>query len=164
MNDNVAKLLNALLQEEESLQFDQFTNEMALELGLKMIELSQDEGKYISIDITRNGQQLFHYALQGTSKNNDEWIKGKNRVVDWFGHSSYYMGVYYKSLQTTIADKDLLDPSLFAPLGGAFPIQIKEVGVVGTITVSGLSEEEDHQFVVRVLSDYLSLVRNSYSY
>ena len=39
--------------------------------------------------------------------------------------------------------------------GGAFPITIKNVGVVGTITISGLLDNEDHDLVVWGIEDYL---------
>lgn len=157
MEDQYQQLLSQLLKEEDVLQFSAFTNETALELGLKLVEAARSAAKGVTIDICRNGQQLFHYALEGTSADNDEWIKRKNRVVNRFGHSSYYMGISYKAKNTTIQDSSLLDPREYAAHGGAFPIIIKEVGVVGTITVSGLPQQEDHQLVVRVLADYLGV-------
>lgn len=157
MEDQYQQLLSQLLKEEDVLQFSAFTNEMALELGLKLAEAARSAAKGVTVDICRNGQQLFHYALAGTSADNDEWIKRKNRVVNRFGHSSYYMGISYKAKNTTIQDSSLVDPREYAAHGGAFPIIIKEVGVVGTITVSGLPQQEDHQLVVRVLADYLGV-------
>jgi uncharacterized protein (UPF0303 family) len=44
-----------------------------------------------------------------------------------------------------------------APHGGAFPIIIRGVGVVGTITVSGLPQAEDHAFVVRMIAEHLGV-------
>ena len=44
----------------------------------------------------------------------------------------------------------------YAAHGGSFPIILKGSGVVGTITVSGLAQEEDHLLVVNTLRDYLS--------
>jgi uncharacterized protein (UPF0303 family) len=68
------------------------------------------------------------------------------------------MGLYYKSQDTTIEEKSLLDPREYAPHGGAFPITIRGVGVVGTVTVSGLPQEEDHKLVVRVLGEFCDAV------
>jgi uncharacterized protein (UPF0303 family) len=155
--ENYQELLRALLHQEEALQFSQFTNDIAFEVGNRLVEAARRNQKAITVDICRNGQQLFHCALAGTSADNDEWIKRKNRVVNRFGHSSYYMGTLYRSKNTTIQDSALLDPREFAPHGGAFPIIIKNVGVVGTITVSGLPQQEDHQLVVQVLADYLGV-------
>src|SRR3954471_8904590 len=138
MTENPQRLLVKLHRQEEVLQFSEFTNETALALGLALVETARSENKAVTIDVCRNGQQLFHYALPGTSPDNDEWIKRKNRVVNRYGHSSYYMGIYYKSRGTTLHERAFLDPAEYAAHGGSFPIIIKNVGVVGTITVSGL--------------------------
>jgi uncharacterized protein (UPF0303 family) len=151
------QLLSTLLKQEEVLRLTEFTNDIAFELGLRLVEAARKEGKGITIDIRRNGQQLFHSALPGTSADNDAWIVRKNRVVDRFGHSSYYMGRYYASNDSTLEKSALLPESEYAAHGGAFPIIIKNVGVVGTITVSGLPQREDHEFVVRVLAGFLGV-------
>lgn len=153
----IKDLLENMIVEENTIQFSIFTNKTAWQLGTKLQETASRENKSITIDICRNGQQLFHYALPGTSADNDEWIIRKNRVVNRFGHSSYYMENYYQSLETTITEKSLLEERDYAPRGGSFPIIIKDVGVVGTITVSGLPQKEDHEFVVRVLKDFLEI-------
>jgi len=40
--------------------------------------------------------------------------------------------------------------------GGAFPVIVRDVGVVGAVTVSGLPQEEDHRLVVQVLRKFLA--------
>ncbi len=154
MDEDLQTLLKKLLEQEEKFQFTEFTNETALKIGLMLVEAGRKKGQGLTIDIYRNGQQLFHYALPGTTPDNDEWIKRKNRVVNRFNHSSFYLGIYYKSQNTTLAEKSGLSPLEYAAHGGAFPIIIQNVGVVGTITVSGLPQEEDHNLVVSVLSDF----------
>ena len=84
---------------------------------------------------------------------NDAWIERKNRVVRRFGHSSFYMGV---SSEGRFNEQFLLDEREYAAHGGAFPVIVRGVGVVGTVTVSGLPQEEDHRLVVSVLRDFLA--------
>jgi len=155
--DDTMQLLRQLLRQEELLQFTTFSNDDALQLGLRMLEEARLQGYGITIDICRNGQQLFHAALPGTALDNDEWIKRKNRVVNRFGHSSFYMGRHYASKNSTIEESALLDPAEYAAHGGAFPIIVRGVGPIGTITVSGLPQRDDHEFVVRMIAEYLGV-------
>ena len=155
--EDYTTLLAGLLRQEERLQFTEFTNDTAFAVGMRLVETARREGKGVTVDVCRNGQQLFHCALAGTSADNDAWIQRKNRVVNRFGHSSYYMGTYYRSKNSSIQESALLDPTEYAPHGGAFPVIVRGVGVVGTITVSGLPQQEDHALVVRVLAEHLGV-------
>ena len=49
----------------------------------------------------------------------------------------------------------MISSSEYAAHGGEFPLIIQDVGVVGTITVSGLPQEEDHELVVTTLKKFL---------
>ena len=156
MNVDQAAMTETADQEKE-LQFAEFSNEDAWEIGSLMVEAAKTRSLAITIDICRSNQQLFHYAMPGSNPDNDEWIKRKNRLVGRFFHSSFYMGCYYRNLNTTIEKNSILSESEFAPHGGAFPLTIKGVGIVGTFTVSGLAQKEDHDFVVSALRQYFSL-------
>ena len=142
-----------LLAQEEELQFTSFSNDDAWALGNALVAAAREEGFAVTIDIARGEQRLFHSALEGTAADNDEWIERKNRVVRRFGHSSYYMGV---TEGDAFASNYLLDEREFAAHGGAFPVRVRGAGVVGTVTVSGLPQEEDHRLVVSVLRDFLA--------
>ncbi len=148
-------LVQELLRQEIDLQCTRFTNEMAMDLGLALRDEARTRGKAVTIDISRHGQQLFHYAMAGTSADNDAWIRRKNNVVNRFGHSSFYVGTTLKRAGQTIEEKYLLDGHEYAAHGGAFPLIIREVGVVGTVTVSGLPQQEDHEVVVTTLRRFL---------
>ena len=151
------ELLPILLEQESELQFTEFSNETALELGLALLERARKIRKAVTIDISRCGQQLFHYAMNGTSADNDAWVKRKNNVVQRFGHSSYYLGSLLKNAGQSIEQKYLLPESEYAAHGGSFPLIIRNVGVVGTITVSGLPQAEDHELVVTTLRAFLAI-------
>jgi uncharacterized protein (UPF0303 family) len=157
MTSEYTELLNELLQQEEEIQFSSFDNDMAFAVGLALLEAAKSKDKGVTIDIARNGQQLFHFAMQGTYRDNDVWVQRKNNVVNRFGHSSFYMGISLKSKDQTIEEKYLISSSEFAAHGGAFPLIIRGVGVVGTVTVSGLPQEEDHELVVTTLKKFLAV-------
>jgi uncharacterized protein (UPF0303 family) len=149
-------LLKELRQQEEEIQFAHFTNDTALDVGMALLQEARKRGKPVAIDITRSGQRLFHFAMSGTAIDNGEWIRRKNNVVNRFGHSSYYMGISLKDAGQTMEEKYLISSSEYAAHGGAFPLIIREVGVVGTVTVSGLPQQEDHELVVTILRQFLA--------
>lgn len=149
-------ILKQLLQEEQELQFTGFNEVTAWKIGSQLVENATRSGLGVTIDITRGNHQLFHASLQGTSADNDEWIKRKVRMVNRFGHSSFYMGQLLKSKGKRIEEAYLLSESDYAPHGGCFPIIVKGTGMVGTITVSGLPQEEDHKLVVQNIRDFLA--------
>ena len=149
-------LLKQLLQEEQELQFTRFNETTAWQLGTQMVEHAMHENLPITIDITRGQHQLFHASMPGTSADNDEWVKRKVRLVNRFGHSSFYMGQLLKCKGKSIEQNYLIPESEFAAHGGCFPIIVKETGMVGTITVSGLPQEEDHKLVVESIRAFIA--------
>jgi len=133
-------ILKQLLQEEQELQFTKFNESTAWHIGSQLVEQSISKKLPVTIDITRGGHQLFHASLRGTSADNDEWIKRKVRLVYRFGHSSFYIGQLLKSKGKRLEEAYLISESDYAPHGGCFPIIIRDTGVIGTITVSGLAQ------------------------
>ena len=149
-------LLAELLDQEERLQLARFDNEDAFRLGTMLVERARAERLGITVDLTRVHQQLFHVALPGTSLDNDHWIRRKTAVVYRFHHSSFYMGVSCRAKGVDLAERFSVDPAEFAAHGGSFPIRVRGTGLVGTVTVSGLPQEEDHRLVVTTLERFLA--------
>jgi uncharacterized protein (UPF0303 family) len=56
-----------------------------------------------------------------------------------------------------LQEKSGLELKDFAAHGGGFPILLEGTGCIGTITVSGLPQREDHALVIGVLQEYLGL-------
>jgi uncharacterized protein (UPF0303 family) len=149
------EIMERLLQEEQQLQFTAFNEDTAWQIGSWLVEYAIQNDLPITIDIRRGEQQLFHASRPGASADNDEWIKRKVRLVNRFGHSSFYLGQLLQSEGKRIEEKFLLPESEFAPHGGCFPIIVKGTGMVGTLTVSGLAQADDHKLVVSAISHYL---------
>ncbi|WP_329100830.1 heme-degrading domain-containing protein [Micromonospora sp. NBC_01699] len=148
-------MLPELQEQEERLQFDRFDHEDAWDLGNHLVGLARERGHPVTVDIRRGDHQLFHYALPGTSADNDDWIERKIRVVRRFGHSSYLVGQTYRDRGTTFDQQPHLDPARYAAHGGCFPIILRGTGPVGTVTVSGLPQLDDHRLVVEALGLFL---------
>lgn len=75
--DSLKELVKSIILQEEKCQFNQFTSEDALKLGLLLIENAKPSKKSVVIDITLSGHQLFRYAMDGTSIDNDNWVRRK---------------------------------------------------------------------------------------
>ena len=148
--------LEELLALERELVFRRFTSEDAWKLGGILVRKARERRLPVAIDIVRHGHRLFHFAFEGTSPNNEEWIRRKARVVDLFGHSSFYVGRELASAGTAMRERHLLDETLYAAHGGAFPLIIEGVGPVGHVAVSGLPQADDHALVVEAIREFLA--------
>jgi uncharacterized protein (UPF0303 family) len=152
----MSDLIAELLEQEERLVFDRFDNVDAWRLGSRLVELGLERGLPIAVDIRRGTQQLFHAALPGTNADNDVWIARKVRVVERFASSSFRLGRTLAEAGRQLGPDEGLEPALFAAHGGAFPIRIRDVGVVGVVTVSGLPQADDHALVVEAVTAHLA--------
>lgn len=143
--------------EHSSLKFQMFTCCTALDIGLFLTEKAKRENKIVTIDITVGQHQLFHYALEGTTPENDQWIIRKNRVTNRFQKSSLYISLFLRSKNRSIEEEFGLSSIDYAPFGGSYPIFLNDGRFIGTITVSGLPDHEDHQMVVDSIKWHMSM-------
>lgn len=148
-------IIDRLIEQENTLQFTQFNHQIALKIGMDLVHRAQLECKKVAIDIKINGQQVFFYAFEGTSPDNSAWVERKCNVVNRFYKSSYRVGIELKAKESTIDRAYYVDPMVYSAHGGCFPVRVKGVGVIGTITVSGLPQDQDHQMVVDAIAKYL---------
>ncbi|MFF4898392.1 heme-degrading domain-containing protein [Streptomyces sp. NPDC001068] len=146
-----------LEKQERRLVFRQFTYDDAWALGSLLVETARERQAPVAIDIHRGGQQLFHAALPGSTPDNDAWIARKRRVVERYGSASYLVGARFRAKGTTFEESSRLDPDTYAAHGGSFPITVENVGVIGSVTVSGLPQLQDHRMVVEALERFLDL-------
>lgn len=157
MNEDVRRLISSLEAQEERLVFTRFDNADAWRLGSAMVAAATERSLPVTVDIRRHGQQLFHAAQPGSTAENDAWIERKVNVVNRFAAASYLVGRRLAATGIALDEALGVEPRLFAAHGGAFPIRIREVGVVGSVAVSGLPEAEDHAFVIEMIEAFLGV-------
>lgn len=54
----------------------------------------------------------------------------------------------------SLADRFLMMKE-YAACGGGFPIRVEEVGVIGTVAITGLDHVSEHDLLVKCISKYL---------
>ncbi|MCC2954722.1 heme-degrading domain-containing protein [Massilia sp. IC2-477] len=149
--------LDILRRQEQLLQFDSFSNDTALDIGLRLVEQARANKQVVSVEIARNRQVLFAHSMSGAPPDHADWIRRKSNLVNRTGHSSFYVHTEVVQRGGDIDAMPTFDVKEYAAHGGSFPVVVKGTGQVGTITVSGLPGPSDHQLVVDVLKDYLKL-------
>lgn len=148
--------LDALLAEEQALQFPAFGAELAWTLGNCLYQRAKAGNLAIAIEISRNRQQLFFAALPGATPDNAEWIRRKRAVVQRFHHSSLYMSVEAEQKGRPFLHRYGLSEQDYAAAGGGFPIFVRNTGCVGAVVVSGLPQLEDHRLVTDAIREILA--------
>ncbi|MFC9710852.1 heme-degrading domain-containing protein [Paenibacillus sp. NPDC056933] len=155
MNLTMTEKLKEMQQEEKDLIFQTFDAEMALTLGLHLVEEAKLRSKAVTLDITVKGHRLFLHAMEGTHPDNEDWIRRKNNVVNHFSSSSWHTALRLRSENKTLEHDFNLPSSDYVLAGGAFPLIVEDEGPIGTITVSGLPDEEDHDLVTSGIRSFL---------
>ena len=147
-------------KQEAELIFSHFDGDTAWAVGQSLRKHALNLGGSVSIDITVSGLQLFHSIAGQPAPNNDNWVRRKRNTVMEFWKSSLLVAQEMKASGRTLAEYGLPEKDL-ALSGGSFPIRIKNLGVVGAITVSGLPQTHDHQLIVDTLSEYMGIKTES---
>jgi uncharacterized protein (UPF0303 family) len=143
--------LAQLALQEKALILPRFDAEVAWRIGTTLRELALTRNLGVVIDVRRFGQPLFYCALEGSTPNNPDWVRRKSNVVARFFRSSYAMGLDLQQNKTDLLERQGLPFSEYAAHGGSFPIRVENAGIVGSVTVSGLPQREDHELVVEAL-------------
>ena len=146
--------LATIARQEAALRFNSFDYDTAWRLGLSLRELALSRKQSIVIDVRRFGQPhqpLFYTALAGTTPDNQRWVQRKSNVVARFHRPSYAIGLTLEQTSRTFNDRYNLPDADYAAHGGSFPIHVAGTGVIGSVTVSGLPQREDHNLVVEAL-------------
>lgn len=154
---STGKDIAKIKDQEQALQFENFSEADAWALGSQMREAAIALKHPFVIDIRIAGRKLFYTALPGTTPANESWVERKINVVMRLHKSSYLVGRELALSGRALDESQGVLPIDYATHGGSFPIAIKNTGVVGTITVSGIPQRDDHNFVVEHICRYLKL-------
>lgn len=148
-------IIDSCTEQEERFQFFSFSREDALKLGMMLCETSRRYTQGVAIAIEINGLRVFQHVAEGAGRHNVDWLARKVNTVNQFGKSSLRVWAEFEQNGLTMED-ERLEPMKFAMCGGGFPLNIRGVGAVGVIAVSGLPHLDDHQVIVDALTEWFS--------
>lgn len=129
---------------------DRFSEVEALRLGQMLTDIALAEALPVVINIRTANRTLYHASLPGSAPLNDLWARRKSNVALVFQEASLLVGMRHRAKGETLAKHGLSETD-HADHGGAVPIQVRDMGVVAVVTVSGLPQVEDHKLVIRGL-------------
>ncbi|MDE2384445.1 MAG: heme-degrading domain-containing protein [Alphaproteobacteria bacterium] len=152
---SLAQDIAKIEEQEQVLRFKAFDEHTAWALGSAMRAEAEKQKLPLVIDIRIGPRQMFFAALPGTAPDNSEWVRRKANSVLRFHRSSYLLNRQYEQSARSFGTAMGIDPMDHANAGGGFPLTIEGVGVIGSITVSGIPQRDDHGFVVQALCAFL---------
>ena len=146
-----------LEQQETELVLPSFDLTASWRLGRLIVDRAIEAGAGVAVDIRRGNHILFRAMLPGTTADQQDWIRKKAAVVHRFEASSALVALRLANVD--MGSLGWLDARDYALTGGSFPIRVAGTGVVGAVTASGLTSEEDHRLVTEGIQEYLRTAR-----
>ncbi|PFG36199.1 uncharacterized protein (UPF0303 family) [Flavimobilis soli] len=149
--EEIAATISQIEAEMSELHLASFTADDARRLGLTLVRLAEERELPVAIDVSRGDHTLFHVAMPGATRDNADWIRRKTATVLRYAEPSLLVGLRPRLKGRRIEDDPWFDETAYAAHGGSFPVLVQSVGMVGTVTVSGLPQMDDHALVVEGL-------------
>ncbi len=142
------------------LQFPRFDAREAWALGNALYAEATRRGFALAIDIRVNQVCLFSALMPGATAENIDWVRRKRNMVDFLGISSWAAGLMLQSRETTLTQRYGLDLRDYAAFGGSYPLSLTSGCQIGTVTVSGAPQRDDHNLVLDTLRERLGIAKS----
>ena len=155
--------LAIIAEQEQKLAFDRFDEDKAFEIGGYVREAAKAIGKGVAVGVILWDRTLFFGATAGASAGNRAWVERKAKLVKLQMKSSYRIVLERGDKPRLLEPQWAIEPTEYALAGGAFPIMVKGIGPVGAVSVSGLSERDDHEFSRAAIARSLGLAATAYA-
>ena len=143
--------LARLAEQDRRLQLPRLDAGLAWTLGCQLREAAAARGLAVTIEIRIAAETVFFHAMHGTAPANADWARRKRNVVELLDQSSYRVGRELLLENSSLEAKMGLPTRDYAPHGGSVPLRVAGTRL-GTVTVSGLPQRDDHKLVIALLA------------
>ena len=152
---SAAEDIAKIIEQEAALVFAAFDEAAGFELGSALRARALAGNLPINIDIRLWDRPLFYCALPGSRASNADWARRKINAVRHFLKPSYRLFLEQGGKDQVIAAHHGLPATDYIFAGGAFPIRVRNAGVIGAVAISAPPSRQDHNMVVAGLADLL---------
>ncbi|WP_375451930.1 heme-degrading domain-containing protein [uncultured Devosia sp.] len=143
-------------RQEQELVLPAFDEHVAFALGSGIYQRAVAESLSLVVDVRSWDRQMFFAATPGTTADNAEWVRRKINTVRRFQRASYRM-VVERGGDAVFSDIVHAPASDYVIAGGGFPLRVRNAGIIGCLTISGLPGRSDHGVAVAALCRHLGL-------
>ncbi|MDV3754455.1 hypothetical protein CMU20_05395 [Elizabethkingia anophelis] len=133
------------------IELDSFSNRIAFDMGVKIIDLAKSRNQHIAVEVCRLNHTIFLYVDDTLPVDKHNWLRRKANIARQFEESSLSVKNDLKEGNMNLEKTFGLDEKDFLAKGGAIPIFVKNGGMIAVVTVSGLHDEEDHNIIIEAL-------------
>lgn len=145
-----------LIEQDRLLQLPRLDAGLAWTLGCQLRDTALARGLAVTIEIRIGAETVFFHAMHGTAPANADWARRKRNVVELLDLASYRVGRELLLEGSSLEAKMGLPTRDHAPHGGSLPLRVAGTRL-GTVTVSGLPQRDDHNLVVELLAPLAGL-------
>ena len=135
----------------KKIELDKFDNRIGLEIGLAIFNLAKERNQNIAIQVERLNHIIFLYVDDNLPADKHNWLKRKANVAKHFEESSLSVKYDLINGNMSLTKTFALDEKEYLAKGGSIPIFVKNAGMIGVVTVSGLHDKEDHKIIIDAL-------------
>ena len=146
-----------IIAQEQALVFGEFTEDNGFSIAARIRARGLAGGWPIVCDVRLWDRPIAYVALAGSSADNPFWALRKSNTVRRLLKSSYRATLETNAPDHMFPPHRNLPVSEFALSGGGFPIRVEGAGIIGSVTVSGLHERDDHEVVVAAIAAEIGL-------
>ena len=137
---------------------------MAYEIGTHIRELGKGIGKGLVVGVFLWDRTLFWGATPGSTSTNWHWATPQGQPRQGDVQVELSSGARARRQARGCSSRNgAWSPTEYALAGGAFPIRVKSVGIIGAVAVSGLHERDDHEFARSAIARSLGLAADAFA-
>lgn len=121
-----------------------------------LIDKAYKDNKKICIQIRYFNKIIVLYCMDGLTVDNENWVRRKANSAEHFSSSTLFLNIKNNNDPLILINKYGLNVNDYCIVPGAYPLYQNNVGLVGSIAISGMSPEEDDEYAIDGLKWYIN--------